>query len=86
MGNQQKNYQQTDNWRRILQSLKVKARQQRGIAILSVAIVVDYNGKALFWTEPETIKLEPAASDAASRLITSLALQGRKSVDSIPSS
>jgi len=74
----QKNNQQTDNWGRIISSLKAKAHAQRGVAILSIRIVVNCDGKALFWTEPETVKIEPAASDAISRLIGSLALQGKK--------
>lgn len=35
------------------------ACRQKGLAILSVRVVVSGDGEPVFWTEPEMLKLEP---------------------------
>lgn len=60
--------------------IQAAAMKQRGVAVISINIVVDASGNPHYWTSPEVTKIEPASSDELVKMLVSK----QKSVDMIP--
>jgi hypothetical protein len=49
-------------WFNVLRSLQAHARQQSGVAILEIRILVKEDGIPITWTTPQVTKFEPKAN------------------------
>jgi hypothetical protein len=49
-------------WLNVLRSLQSHARQQSGVAILEIRILVKDDGLPIAWTTPRVTKFEPKAN------------------------
>lgn len=51
-----------EQWEKILKRITGKGREQRGLAVVSIQVVVDSEGNPLFWFEPEMKRIEPCTT------------------------
>ena len=58
-------------WLNVIRRLQSVSVQQRGLAIVSIQVVVDAQGNPVFWCEPSLTRIEPQqrGSEFLARLI-----------------
>jgi hypothetical protein len=59
-------YELTDDikpqWLNVIRRLQAACCGNRGLAVLSIRVLVDAGGEPILWTEPQRVKLEPRST------------------------
>jgi len=53
-----------EQWDKILKRIVSKGREQRGLAVVTIQVVIDATGSPVFWFELEMKRIEPCTSGA----------------------
>ncbi|RPJ24236.1 MAG: hypothetical protein EHM35_16540 [Planctomycetaceae bacterium] len=49
------------SWNPLIQRLQTEAVKNGSCAVVSISFVVDQNGEVVFYSEPATVRIEPAS-------------------------